>query len=254
MSISSLSNVNNNIYTQLASGKQINSAADNAAGLSIAESLKKQSNGYEVSSNNAAAGQDMLAVAEGGLNSIMGSLQRMRELSVQASNTAVYSSDDISAMQDEIDQLKSSIQDTAKYTTFNTMELLDGSKADWNLATNPSGNGMTIQTANSTLASLGIENFDVTGNFSIDTIDEAISNVSKSLSSIGSQSNALTYAINYNDYAAHNLTAARSNIEDLDMAKAVSEKEQKRILNEYQLFFTKKKMEEEQKVTRLLQF
>lgn len=254
MSISNISNVNRNIYTQLNSGKRINSAADDPAGKAIAEKLKGQVNGYDKGTYNAKVGQAMLNTAEGGLGSIADSLQRMRELSVQAGNTAVYTPSDLKAMQKEIDQLKSSIQDAAKNTQFNTMSLLDGSKADWNLAVNPNGSGMTIQTANSTLDVLGIADYDITGNFDISKLDEAIQMVSDARSSIGASSNALDHTIRYNEYASYNLTASQSNIEDLDIPKAVSEKEKNRVLEEYQIFFMKRMMEDESRTNKLLQF
>ncbi len=78
-------------YTALVSGKKINSAADDAAGMAIANKLESQSKGLSVGSSNAQTGQDLLKVADGGLSSIQDSLQRIRELSVQASNTAIYS-------------------------------------------------------------------------------------------------------------------------------------------------------------------
>ncbi len=254
MSISSISNMNSNLYTQLASGKRINSAADDAAGMAIAQKLESQANGYDAGTRNARMGQAMLNTAEGGLSSIADSLQRMRELSVQAANTALYTPADIQAMQDEVEQLKGTIQDAAKNTQFNTMSLLDGSKADWNMATNPNGNGMTIQTANSTLDTLGIADYDLTGDFDIGKLDDAIQKVNDARSSIGASSNALDHTINYNKYASYNLTASQSALEDLDIPKAVSEKEKNRVIEEYQIFFMKKRMEEEDNVNRLLRF
>ena len=87
MNISSVSNysVYRN-YQSLASGKKINSAADDAAGLAIAQKLNSQTNGYDVGYRNAGTSQDMLNVADGALGSITENLQRIRELSVQASN------------------------------------------------------------------------------------------------------------------------------------------------------------------------
>lgn len=254
MSITNVSNLNSNIYRQLASGKRIHSAADDPAGKAIAEKLKSQVNGYDKGTYNAKMGQAMLNTAEGGLSSIADSLQRMRELSVQAGNTAVYTPSDLKAMQKEIDQLKSSIQDAAKNTQFNTMSLLDGSKADWNLAVNPNGNGMTIQTANSTLDVLGIADYDITGSFDIGKLDEAIQKISDARSSIGAGSNALDHTISYNQYASYNLTASQSSIEDLDIPQAVSEKEKNRVLEEYQMFFMKRMMDDEGNKNKLLLF
>lgn len=240
-------------YTALVSGKKINSAADDAAGLAIANKLESQTRGLSVGSSNAQAGQDLLKVADGGLSSIQDSLQRIRELSVQASNTAVYSSGDIRSMQQEIDGLKQSIQDTAKGTSFNTMKLLDGSMADLNLATNPQGGGLKIQMVNSTLESLGIADYDVTGNFNIQDIDDAIKKVSDARSSLGAQSNSLTHTINTNDYSAYNTTASKSKIEDTDYAKEVTEQKKNEVLDQYRIFNIKAQAESEAGILKLFQ-
>lgn len=240
-------------YTALASGKQINSAADNAAGLAIAEKLESQSTGLSVGSSNAKAGQDLINVADGALSTIQDSLQRIRELSVQASSSAIYSPGDIRAMQKEIDGLKQSIQDTAKGTSFNTMKLLDGSMADLNLATNPQGGGLKIQMANSTLEALGIEDYDVTGKFSIKTIDDAIKKVSDARSSLGAQSNALDYTIRSNDYSAYNTTASQSKIEDTDYAKEITEQKKNQVMDQYRMFAQKAQMENEAGILKLFQ-
>jgi len=250
-----IGSISNNYYTQLSSGFRINSAADDPAGLAIAEKLETQINGYDVGSNNAADGRNMLNTAESALGSISEQLGRMRELSLQAANTAVNGPSEREAIQAEIEQLKSSIQDVASQTQFNGMNLLDGSKSDWHIATNPDGNGSTVSTANATLEALGIADYDVTGNFDIGQIDEAISKVTKARSEIGASTNALTFTSSYNDYASFNLVASKSRIEDLDIPKAVSEKEKDRIIQQYQFFALRKKMEADSNyIAKMLQF
>ncbi len=232
-------------YQSISTGQKINSAADDPAGLMISEQMNSQVRGYDQAGENAQYGQDLLKVAEGGLQNIQDSLQRIRELSVQASNTAILAPEDISAIQDEIGQLKTSIQEAALGTEYNTMKLLDGSMADMNLAIHPSGNGMKIQLENTTLEALGIENYDVTGSFSIADIDAALEKVSSSRASLGSASNALDHVINNNSNASLNLANARSSIKDADIAKEASELSQKKILEQYRLLMQKKKMEED---------
>ena len=105
------------ISEKMSSGKKINSAADNAANLAIAEKLLASSNGSDVARNNTLTGKDLLNTSDGALGSIQDSLQRMRELSVQASNSAINSPSDIRSIQNEIDQLKGFIQDTFKEAT-----------------------------------------------------------------------------------------------------------------------------------------
>lgn len=223
-------------YQNISSGKKINSAADNTAGLSIAEKMTSEINGYDKGTENTQAGQDLLKTAEGALNSIADSLQRMRELTLQSMN-ATYSDTERGMIQEEIDQLKTGIQDAAKGTEYNQLKLLDGSMADLNLATNPSGGGMKIQMVNATLEALGLEDFDVTsGNFSLETIDNAINKVSESRASIGSASNAMDHVINNNTYASLNLSTSRSNIEDEDIGKAITKKKTNEVLDQYKLF------------------
>lgn len=251
MSVSGISTYNN--YDMITPGKAINQAADDAAGLAIAKKLETQADGLSVGSSNAQAGRDLLQVADGALSSIHDSLQRIRELSVQASNNAIYSSSDIEAMQKEIDGLKQSIQDTAKGTSFNTLKLLDGSMADLDLATNPQGGGKKIQLVNSTLESLGIEDYDVTGKFSIKDIDNAIQKVSEARSSIGAQSNALEYTSRINDYTSQNTTAAQSSIEDEDLATQITEQKQKEVLEQYRLFAVQSQINSEAGILKLFQ-
>ena len=231
--------------------KKINSAADNPASLAIVEKMNSQTNGYDVGTNNGKTGQNLIQTAEGGLASIQDNLQRIRELAVQASN-GIYAPEDKQAIQYEIDGLKQGIQDAAKGTEFNTMKLLDGSMADLNLALNPDGSGMEIQMVNSTLESLGIADFDVTGKFNIEDIDKAIEKVSDARSSLGATYNALEHATAYSSLASENLTAASSRIEDLDVEKAVSDMKKQEVLDNYALFVQKLKMEQDEKKLNIL--
>ena len=234
-----------NIYSQLSSGKRINSAADDPSGLVISNTMQEQENGLNVGSENAQAGIDMLNVAEGGLAQINDSLQRIYELSVKASN-GLNSGEELGAIQSEVNQLLDQIQGVAKGTEYNTMSLLDGSMADMELATNPNGTGSKIQMYNSTLEALGIDGYDVTGKFDINRITDAIAKVSEGRSRMGAEVNALESGIRYNDYAAENTMASRSSLEDLDMAKAISEQKKQETLNQYQTMMQKKKQEDEQ--------
>lgn len=232
-------------YQQLSSGSQINSAADDAAGLAIAEKMENQTNGYDVGTRNAADAQNMLKVADGGLAGISDQLNRIRELSIQASNTAVYGNDDRELIQNEIEQLKESISDIASNTEFNTKKLLDGTMPDANVASSPDGSGMAVDMLNATLQALGIADYDVTGDFDISVIDNALSKVSAAQSSVGASSNRLDYTMNYNTQAAYNLTASVSSIKDTDYAEKISEMKKQQQLQQYQIIMKKKKQEAE---------
>ncbi len=245
MSISAISNQSiYRSYQSLSSGKRINSAADDAAGLAIAEKLKSQTNSYDVGTRNAGMSQDMINVADGALSSITDNLQRIRELSVQASND-LYTAADKGAIQAEIDQLKQSISDTASQTSFNTMNLLDGSRDSFHVAAGPNIDGLTVNMPNSTLDALGIADYDVTGNFDLSAIDKALETVTSARAGLGATSNRLDSVMAYNANASYNLTASQSRIEDLDYPGAVSEQKKNELLRTFNLMMQRKKLENE---------
>lgn len=244
--MSSISNVSgSSYYSQIASGVKLQSAADGASELAIAEKENAQINGLNMGQRNAEDGKSLLNVADGAMGGIADNLQRIRELAVQASNTAILSDEDRQMIQDEVEQLKQGISDIANNTEFNKKKLLDGSYGDGYIASGPNGSGMTLDIGDSTLRALGIEDFDVTGDFSIQTIDDALSKVSSNRSVIGAQSNALNYTISYNSQASINLTSAVSKLEDADIAKVASELNKQKLLQSYQLMMQKKQQEQE---------
>ena len=240
-----------NSYSHLSSGKRINSAADDASGLAIAKKMQREETGLSVGAQNAQDGIGVLTVADGALGGVMDYLQRIRELALKSMN-GIYSSSDKEIFQNEINQLKDGIQSIAKDTSLNEQKLLDGSMADMGLATNPNGGGMKIQMVNSTLEALGIADFDVTSdNFSLDAIDNAMKIVSSQRSDLGASTNRLEHTYNYNTSAALEQLSSRSRLEDLDVAKAVSEKQKNDLLFEYQIMMQKKKEEQDGLVTRI---
>ena len=110
---------------KLSSGLRINRAGDDAAGLAISEKMRGQVRGLNQASRNAQDGISLIQTAEGALNESEAILQRMRELSVQASN-ATYTDDDRDSINNEVSQLKSEIDRIAETTEFNTKKLLNG--------------------------------------------------------------------------------------------------------------------------------
>ncbi len=109
---------------KLSSGYKINRAADDAAGLSISEKMRKQIRGLTQASANAQDGISMVQTAEGALNEVQDMLQRMNELAVKAAN-GTLSSDDRGYIQNEVDQIMSEIDRVAQTTKFNETYLLD---------------------------------------------------------------------------------------------------------------------------------
>lgn len=255
--ISPISGYSYNSYTdygKFASGKQIQSAADGAAELSIIQKEDAQARGYEVGADNIAAGKDLLNVADGAMAGITEQLQRMRELAVQASNTAVMGASEREAIQMEIDQLKQGISDIATQTTFNTKPLLDGSNQELNIMRDGNGQGSSIELPNTMLQELGIADFDVTGDFDISDIDKALEKVTAGRTKVGAQTNALEYAYNYNKNTGLNTIGAKSRLEDLDIPQAISDLKKNQLLQEYSMHMQKRRMEDEANRMRNLFF
>jgi len=238
-------------YQQLSSGKKINSAADDAAGLSIANKLQVQENGYDVGKENATHSQSMINIADGAMSSIADYLQRMKELSVRASN-GLYGESDKAIFQEEIEQLKQGIADVAGTAQYNEMKLLDGSASSSHVASGPNGDGLEINMANATLEALGIADYDVTKDFDMSVLDRALSSISSKRGSMGATSNRLDYTINYNAIASFDMTSSRSRLEDTDYATAISEKKKEDLLSQYRMMMQKKKMESADGIVKLL--
>lgn len=236
-------------YSHIASGKRINSAADDAAGLAIAKKMQREETGLSVGAENAQAGIGVLNVADGALGGVTDYLQRIRELALRSMN-GLNSADDKKIYQNEIDQLKQGIQSLAKDTSLNEQKLLDGSMADMGIATNPNGGGMKIQMVNSTLEALGIADLDVTSDdFSLDSIDKALEMVSSRRSSLGAATNRLEHTYNYNTRASLEQLGSRSRLEDLDFPKAISEKQQKDVMNQYRMMMLRQQMNQKSMIT-----
>lgn len=239
-------------YGKIASGNKLASAADGPSELAIAEKENAQVTGLNTGRNNMASASNLLNVADGALGNINDSLQRIRELSLQAMNTMTVTDKDRANIQMEIDQLKQDISDTANNTTFNTKNLLDGSLGSLQLATDSNGNGMSVDVGKATLDALGLSNYDVTKNFSLDTIDKALETVNSQRAGIGAQTNRLSYGMNYNSYAAQNTTAAQSRLQDLDIPKAITEMKKKQTLQNYAMTLQQRRMQDQQNMTSRL--
>jgi flagellin-like hook-associated protein FlgL len=151
---------------KLSSGFRINRAADDAAGLAISEGLRSQIGGLKVAVRNTQDGISVVQTAEGALTETHSILQRMRDLSVQASNTGGLNTDAQANIQSEIGQLKSELDRIAGATTFNGKKLLDGSyQAAFQVGAN-SGETISVSIGSVGMgmnsAGLGVAGVDVT--------------------------------------------------------------------------------------------
>ncbi len=227
---------------RMSTGFRINRAADDAAGLTISEGLKSQARGSDVAMSNAQNGINLLQTAEGDLAVIQDNLQRIRDLTVQASN-GTYGSAERTAIKGEIDARVEEINRTAGVSKFNQIQLLDGtnSSAGLNLqigAESGSDNKIDIKNAlkRATTTALGIASVSLgtataAATF-ISSVDTAISNVSKQRSAIGALQNRLDSTIQSLGTRSENLNAANSRIRDVDVAKEAASLSKNQILQQ----------------------
>ncbi len=202
---------------KMASGKKVNSAADNAATMAIAQEILASYNGLEMTNYNISSSMSMNSVADSSLTNVQDELTRMRDLTVQASNDTLTDSDR-QIIQTEIDQIKEGLTSTFENAEFNTVTLFDGNVADLNLET------------------LGLADFDVTsGNYSIKDIDKAINTISSVEAQLGAEYNGMEYEYSVNEYTAYNLKYAQSGMEDTDYAQAAMDDAIKTALMKYQI-------------------
>lgn len=219
---------------RVASGQRINSAADDAAGLSIANKMDTQIRGYEQGINNTRDMQNLTHVAEGGLASIGDALGRIRDLSLQAAN-GTNSQFDREIIQKEITHLADHIQHVVQNTQFNTINLLDGSFQNANTASNPDGTGVKVNIADMGELAKAIANFNVTGQFNIGDLDEAMAQVNSERANLGALSNRFDFVVENNSRTAINLAEARSRIMDADIAKEMMNVRKEETLNQIQI-------------------
>lgn len=229
-------------YGKIASGKQIQTASDGAAELAITQKMEVQTNTYDVGGSNIKQSIGLANIEDGALSGINDYLGRIHELSIRAMGGFMSDSDKAS-IQAEIDQMKMGIEQLAGTAKYNETYLLNGSTSNINVATG-SGN-MSISGANSTLKALGIEDYNIMGDFDLKQIEDAITQVNRMRSKVGAQTNALEAAYNYSTNASLNTTAAQSRVEDLDYPEAISEMKKQQTLQQYSMNMQKKQQENE---------
>ena len=178
-----------NSMLRLSTGKKINGAADDAAGLSIANSMTAQIKGLKMASKNASDAISLTNTVEGALQESTNILQRMRELAVQATSDTNSGNDRV-FIQDEINQLNNELNRIANTTEFNGIKVLNGTFSD-----------KTIQVGNlgSQTISIGVENADnnTLGAYQLESVDESV---------IGGSAGSATTAMNALNNAAADYT------------------------------------------------
>lgn len=215
---------------KLSSGSRINRAADDAAGLAISEKMKTQIRGMNQAIRNAQDGISLIQTAEGALNESHSVLQRMRELTIQAS-TGTNTTSDREKIVSELTSLRSELSRIGTDTEFNTLALLDGNcSSRLHVGANEdqviafaigdmtaTGLGVTSAAVSALDQSVVSDQIDASNDL-LALIDTAISDVSKERSELGAIQNRLNHTINNLEASAENISAAESRIRDVDMA------------------------------------
>jgi len=209
---------------KLSSGYRINRAADDAAGLSISEKMRKQIRGLDRASTNAQDGISAAQTAEGALAEVHSMLQRANELAIQAAN-GTNSSKDIGYIKDEISQLHKEINRIASTTDFNGKLMLKGSSADvfvgYRSAVSNTNNVITVKGVSLAANMTGLTlagNTQAAAKTLIDALSGMINKVSEFRSDFGAIQNRLEHTVDNLDNIVENVTAAESRIRDTDMA------------------------------------
>ena len=223
---------------KLSSGYRINRAADDAAGLSISEKMRRQVRGLTQASKNAQDGISCVQTAEGALGEVHDMLQRMNELAVQASNETLTSVDR-GYLDQEVTALKAEIDRIADSTTFNEQNLLNGDFKNKKIQVgSENGNVIEISIDEMSTSELGIDSATVAGadqtnsKAAIDSIKAAIEKVSAQRSDLGAYQNRLEHTVKNLDNVIENTQAAESQIRDTDMASEMVKYSNNQILQQ----------------------
>src|SRR3954447_3398290 len=203
---------------RLSSGYRINSAADDAAGLGISESMRSQIRGLGQAQKNIQDGASMVQTAEGNLDEVHSMLQRVRELAVQYKNGSLDGNARTS-IQNEANQLASEISRIGNSASFNGTSLLNGaSTVSFQVGAND-GQEISVSLVDlSTTVGTSYASLSTSGTTDISEIDAAISAVSTARATFGAVQNRLEHSLSVSASYQENLTSAESRIRDVDMA------------------------------------
>ncbi|MEE8231264.1 MAG: flagellin [Qipengyuania citrea] len=225
---------------RLSTGKRINSAKDDAAGLAIATSMTSQVRGMNQGIRNANDGISMAQTAEGALSEVTNMLQRQRELTVQASNNT-YSGDDLANLASEMTALNDQITSVLTNTEFNGQKLFNASAGAAGVVTIQAGaneadaididlsTNLTTDTDLAAAANVDVENL-VAGDIAL--FDTAIKTVSTVRAGLGASQNQLESAVTNLNTTITNLSDARSRIEDTDYSAETTALAKSQILSQ----------------------
>jgi len=242
---------------RLSSGFRINSAADDAAGLTISTKLGSQVSGLQQAQANSQDAVSLVQTADGSLSEVQSMLQRVRDLAVQYNN-GTLSSSDRAAITNEVAQLCSEVSQIASQTKFNGIALLTGGGSITFQVGADDGETLSIKAlklfgTTGTSINSGIFSFSSSGTVTLASIDSAIDSVSTARSTIGAVQNRLQHTLNNLASYQENLSASQSSIKDVDMAAEMVNFTKLQVLSQAGTSMLAQANSSQQSVLRLLQ-
>ena len=244
---------------RLASGKRINSAKDDAAGLAIATSMTSQVTGMSQGVRNANDGISLAQTAEGGLSEVTNMLQRVRELAVQSAS-GTYQASDRTAMQQEVTNLTQqigSVLSTAKFNGNALFSTTAGTDKTFSIQTGANvGDTVTLTSKAIDGTKISAAALDVTtsalANTTLGNIDLALVDVNASRAGLGAGQNRLESAVNNLNDNVTNLSDARSRIQDTDYSHETAALAKAQILSQASTAMLSQANQSQQSVLSLL--
>ena len=245
---------------RLSTGKRINSAKDDAAGLAIATSMTSQVRGMNQSIRNANDGIALAQTAEGALNEVTNMLQRVRELATQAASGTYQDATDRVYMQTEVNELTAQIDQVITNTEFNGVVLFNGSTAAVTVQTGANA-ADTVNLTLSNLTTLAASG-GVAGSYNVSTataanalltsLDTELDSISSARSGLGAGQNRLESVVNTLTSNVTNLSDARSRIEDTDYSAETTALAKAQILSQASTAMIAQANQSQQNVLSLL--
>ena len=245
---------------RLSTGKRINSAKDDAAGMAIATSMTAQVRGMNQAIRNSNDGIALAQTAEGALNEVTNMLQRVRELAVQSASGTYQDATDRAYMQTEVDELTAQIDQVITNSEFNGVKLFDGTTATVTVQTGAeAADTVNLTMANlTTLAASGgaAASYDVStataANGLLTSIDSELDSINSARSGLGAGQNRLESVVNNLTSTATNLSDARSRIEDADYSAETTAMAKAQILSQASTAMIAQANQSQQNVLSLL--
>lgn len=243
---------------QVSTGKKLNSASDNAAGIAIAVEMTSNLGGLRQANRNVGDALSAVRTAEGGVEGVSDALVRMRELSVQAGNSTLNDSQR-GIIQTELDSLAESMNQISETTEFNGTSLLDGSTPTLNFQVGPnatSADQLTVDLQDVGASALGVDALSTATEASsmagVTAIDNALDNLGEFRASLGGAANQLEATGDNLRTSILQASSSLSQVQDTDLGEASSVLASQSVLQQAQISVQVQANATQQSVLRLL--